>query len=45
MEKFDRTLWKEKLDVYSEALWDFHMQQRKDRSNLTRGAQEKFRQV
>ena len=45
MEKLDRTLWKEKLDVYSEALWDFHMQQREDRSNLPRGAQEKFRQV
>lgn len=43
MEKFGRTLWK-KLDVYSEALWDFHKQQREDRSSLAR-AQKKFRQL
>lgn len=45
MEKFGRTWWKEKLDVYSEALWDFHKQQREDRSSLVKGAQGKFRQI
>lgn len=45
METHGRTSWKEKSDVYSEAVWDLHKQQREDRAIFVRRTQGRVRQT